>query len=152
MSLVNWLRKAWLKGFGKSGRRASARTPRRESCLLRLEPLEERVARAVLFSLPSPVFFTDNGFPGITNPDIELIFWGSQFNQGFGASTDDIQNAVDTLLASPYLDGLRQYRPVGGGSSPTRTRPTAVSTTTFPSSSTTTSPTARSPTPPATPT
>jgi hypothetical protein len=45
-----------------------------------------------------------------TGAPVQLIFWGSLWNQpSTSPSTGDIINAVQNLLAGPFLSGLRQY-------------------------------------------
>ncbi|HEX6526031.1 MAG TPA: hypothetical protein VF070_39365 [Streptosporangiaceae bacterium] len=45
----------------------------------------------------------------IVTAPIELVFWGDQWQTAIGPSTGDIINAVNGILASPYLSELSQY-------------------------------------------
>jgi hypothetical protein len=58
---------------------------------------------------------TDAGGPVITNAAVDLIFWGSGWNSATTYRTQ-ITNSVGTIMNSPYLSGLSQYRGVSNGS------------------------------------
>jgi hypothetical protein len=59
----------------------------------------------------------DAGGPVITHAAVDLIFWGSGWNTGGGpAYRTQITNSVQTIMNSPYLSGLSQYRGVSNGS------------------------------------
>jgi hypothetical protein len=52
---------------------------------------------------------TDKGGARIVHCDLELIFWGSQWQTATNPSAGNILAAVQTLLAGPYLAEMRQY-------------------------------------------
>jgi hypothetical protein len=83
---------------------------------LRLEVLEDRSVPSILFSNTGSRTVADAGGPVITNAHVDLIFWGSGWNTGGGpAYRTQITSSVDTIMRSPYLSGLYQYRNVGNG-------------------------------------
>jgi hypothetical protein len=45
----------------------------------------------------------------IVNAQLELVFWGSAWQTTTGPSAGDVVNAVNRILASPYLLALAQY-------------------------------------------
>lgn len=60
--------------------------------------------------IPQPVTLTNNGGAIGTADPVQLIFWGSAWNQpATTPSAASIVAAVQTILAGPYLSGLRQY-------------------------------------------
>jgi hypothetical protein len=52
---------------------------------------------------------SDAGAGSISSADLELLFWGNQWQTATGPSANDIIAAVQQLLASPYLSALSQY-------------------------------------------
>jgi hypothetical protein len=92
--------------------RRSSRRP------LVLELLEDRTVPSILFepNQNRPAIYL--GGPIFTNVHVELVLWGSGWNNvGGGQATPmQVQNAVDSILnpANHYMDGLAQYR-IGPG-------------------------------------
>ena len=56
----------------------------------------------------------DEGGPVITHADVDLIFWGAGWNSS-STLMNNVISSVTTLLNSPFLSGLSQYRGVGNG-------------------------------------
>jgi len=57
-----------------------------------------------------PITLTNHGGTVGSGVPVQLIFWGSVWNQGSTTpSAGAIVSAVRTILAGPYLSGLRQY-------------------------------------------
>jgi hypothetical protein len=81
---------------------------RRNSCRLSLEQLEERAVPSILFRTSASTSWSNNGGATITYPSVELVFWGNPWNQNT-AFLNQIQNAVDAILQSHYLDGLQAF-------------------------------------------
>jgi hypothetical protein len=73
-----------------------------------LERLEDRTVPSILFGNTSSTV-TDGGGLVLDNVHVELIYWGAGWNNNAGLQTS-MTNAVDSLLAGPYLSGLSQYR------------------------------------------
>ncbi len=58
---------------------------------------------------------SDGGGKKITNVNIHLLFWGSQWLKASNSpSAGSVVNAVDSILSGPYFNGLSQYG-VGSG-------------------------------------
>jgi hypothetical protein len=74
----------------------------------------------------------DLGGPVIPHVDVDLVFWGSGWNSA-ATLMNDVTNSVTTIMNSPYLSGLSQYRGVGNG----QLLRTDVITSTSPASQTT---------------
>jgi hypothetical protein len=75
---------------------------------------------------------TDSGGPVIKNVDVDLIFWGYGWLTA-SKLMNDVTNSVQTIMNSPYLSGLAQYRGIGNGrllrtDSITSTQPAANTT------------------------
>src|SRR5438128_7116462 len=79
-----------------------------------LEPLESRTVPTVLWSSAGSRTVVDSGGPVLTHVDIDLIFWGAGWNNAQALKTS-VTNAVQTIMDSPYLSGLSQYRGIGNG-------------------------------------
>jgi hypothetical protein len=102
-------------GLGRKSRHslrrpAPARKSGRNAVQLAVEHLETREVPTVSFR---PQFGAEsvvkNGGNVLSSPPVYLLFEGSYWqNQGSGLATA-IQNAMRTLLDSPYLSGLKQY-------------------------------------------
>jgi hypothetical protein len=61
-------------------------------------------------NIPPPVNLTNNGGAIGTADPVQLIFWGSAWNQSStNPSAGAIIAAVQTILKGPYMSGLRQY-------------------------------------------
>jgi hypothetical protein len=56
----------------------------------------------------------DQGGPVITHVDVDLIFWGAGWNNA-PTQMNNVISSVTTILNSPYLSGLAQYRGIGNG-------------------------------------
>jgi len=96
---------------GRTRRRTSSQRP------LALEYLEDRVVPTILFSSAGARHVADAGGPVVTHVQVDLIFWGSGWNSGGGpALRTSMTSAVSTLMGTPYLSGLSQYRGVSNGS------------------------------------
>jgi len=78
-----------------------------------IECLEDRTLPSILFSAPHQTK-TDNGGPVMTNVQVQLIFWGSYWNNN--TLVQAVHGAVNNILTSTYMDGLAQYRGIGRGS------------------------------------
>jgi hypothetical protein len=66
-----------------------------------------------------PISLTNNGGSIATGAPVQLIFWGSVWNQeATSPSAGQIVTAVQNVLAGPYMSALRQYgikrSPLGG--------------------------------------
>jgi hypothetical protein len=60
--------------------------------------------------------FHDGGGAVLNNVHVQLIFWGTSWaTVDFDLRVEDVVNAVITLLDSPYMSGLEQYRVAGSG-------------------------------------
>jgi hypothetical protein len=60
--------------------------------------------------------FHDGGGKVLDNVHVQLIFWGKSWaTVDFNLSVEDVVNAVITILASPYMSALQQYRVTGSG-------------------------------------
>jgi hypothetical protein len=95
--------------------RFGAETANRRRLPLHLERLEARTVPTLLFSSNGVRTVAYLGGPVIQNADVDLIFWGAGWTTGQGPTLQaNIQQAVTTFLASPYLSGLAQYG-VGAG-------------------------------------
>jgi hypothetical protein len=93
---------------------------------LQLEGLEERtllstspvatVSRTFTwaFAPESSRTVSDAGGPVITNVDVDLVFWGAGWLTAT-ALKQNVTNSVKTIMNSPYLSGLAQYRGIGNG-------------------------------------
>jgi hypothetical protein len=98
---------------------------------LRLQQLEDRCVPSIVYSSSGSRNVADGGGPVLTNVHVDLIFWGAGWQSGVGpALQTNLQNAVDSILASHYFDGLSQYRNIGPGS---RIRSDLITTTSPPS-------------------
>jgi hypothetical protein len=107
MPLTSYLRK-FCNHFARP-----IRAPRRRPSLT-LEWLESRTVPTLLFDNTTTASVLDGGGPVITHPDVDLVFWGAGWNNA-QALMGNVTNAVNTLLNSPFLSGLSQYRGVGKG-------------------------------------
>jgi hypothetical protein len=118
----------YLVRLAPSSRRESRRQrPSRRRCLPRLELLEDRTVPSVLYSSSGSRHVQYGGGPIIHNADVDLIFWGAGWNSTSGSAfRTQVQNNIDTLLASPFMSGLSQY---GGIGQATRTRSDTIATT-----------------------
>jgi hypothetical protein len=88
-------------------------TPRRGPSL-RLEQLESRTVPTILFDNATTATVSDGGGPVITHPDVDLVFWGSGWDSA-QTLMSSVTSSINTLMNSPYLSGLSQYRGVGNG-------------------------------------
>ena len=61
------------------------------------------------------VSFVDNGGLVLSNVHVQLIFWGLAWAQNPTPSIGDVTNAVQKILAGPYMSALNQYRNIGPG-------------------------------------
>jgi hypothetical protein len=77
-----------------------------------IHPIDVTVNPSVIRAL-TPKKFTDNGGIALTNAHIHFVFWGQAWGASPSPSQQQIIDAVNTLLASPYMLGLTQYRPIG---------------------------------------
>jgi hypothetical protein len=59
--------------------------------------------------------FSDGGGLVLTAVQVQLVFWGSAWNQAASPSANQVVTAVQTILGSPYMLGLSQYRGIGRG-------------------------------------
>jgi hypothetical protein len=82
--------------------------------LPRLEVLEARALPSILYSSAGSRNVVDNHGPVLTSAAVDLIFWGAGWNNASTYLTN-ITNAVQTIMDSPYLSGLSQYRNVSNG-------------------------------------
>jgi hypothetical protein len=99
--------------------------PSRPSAPLFLEALEDRTVPSktvpgVLFDEFPQAQVSDGGGPLIGNVKVELVFWGKGWNkdQTTVALMQSMEEKVQVILQSPYLNGLSQYRKgaIKGGS------------------------------------
>jgi hypothetical protein len=59
--------------------------------------------------------FVDAGGAVLTNVRVHVIFWGRSWDNNPTPFAEDIENAVRTILDSPYMSALTQYRIIGNG-------------------------------------
>jgi hypothetical protein len=60
--------------------------------------------------------FNDGHGKVLDNVHVQLIFWGKSWATiDFDLRVEDVVNAVITLLDSPYMSALQQYRVTGSG-------------------------------------
>jgi hypothetical protein len=60
--------------------------------------------------------FNDGHGSVLDNVHVQLVFWGRSWATiDFDLSVEDVVNAVITLLDSPYMSALQQYRVTGSG-------------------------------------
>jgi hypothetical protein len=57
----------------------------------------------------------DRGGEVLTNVRVHIIYWGSAWSSNASPSMHDVNNTVITVVSSPYLTGLSQYRGIGRG-------------------------------------
>ena len=63
----------------------------------------------------SSATLVDSGGEVLTNIHVQLIFWGTAWLGPATPSAAPVTNAVATILSSPYMSALAQYRGVGSG-------------------------------------
>ncbi len=51
----------------------------------------------------------------LTNVQIQLIFWGTDWGAQASPSMDEVTQAVQNILSGPYMSGLAEYRGIGNG-------------------------------------
>jgi hypothetical protein len=108
--------RAWMDLLrGKNRPRKSRTRPPTRTSRPRLEVLEDRAVPSILFGSSGPRTVGDAGGPVIPHAAVDLIFWGAGWNAAASYRTQ-ITNSVQTIMNSPYLSGLSQYRGVGNGS------------------------------------
>jgi hypothetical protein len=59
--------------------------------------------------------FVDRHGLVLPSPQLYLIYWGGAWQAAPTPTADEVTDAVSTLMASPYLTGLTQYRGSGHG-------------------------------------
>lgn len=59
--------------------------------------------------------FTDGGGLVLSAVQVQLVFWGSAWSSATNPSLNHVVTAVQTILNSPYMLGLAQYRGIGLG-------------------------------------
>ena len=66
----------------------------------------------------SKINFTDRGGTVLTNVQVQLIFWGREWDSDPPPSptASDITKAIATILSSSYMSELSQYRSISSGS------------------------------------
>jgi hypothetical protein len=109
MRFANYWRQMWMY----VARQRRARRPAR-SLRLRVEALEDRTVPSIVWSSSGSRNVQDQGGPVITHADVDLIFWGSGWNNNPALMTN-VTNSVNSIMNSPYLSGLSQYRGIGSG-------------------------------------
>src|SRR4051794_9595419 len=101
---------SWFNRLLKSKSHRAAQRPARSPRLLGLERLEARDVPTVFFS---PQFGVGGGRNAggvkLTNPPVEMIFWGSGWFSSTGPSASAAFGAAQSLLQGPYLGRLSQY-------------------------------------------
>ena len=112
----------WLNGNSKTpqlGRRQGQR-PAKSTFRPLLECLEDRTVPAILFHQGVSATISDHNpgqppGPVLTSPQVELVFWGSNWNSGSNpALRINVTIAVTDLIQSSYIGRLSQYG-VGNG-------------------------------------
>src|SRR5262245_39976177 len=99
--------------------RSESRCPRaaRRRCWPQLDLLEKREVLTIFFGSPAETI-TNGGGPLLDNVHVRLVFWGPQWNTPANQPlAANFEAAVDTLLGSTYLSGLKQYSSALGGGS-----------------------------------
>ncbi len=68
--------------------------------------------------LISKINFTDHGGTVLTNVQVQLIFWGREWdsNPPPSPTVSEITKAIATILSSSYMSELSQYRSISSGS------------------------------------
>jgi hypothetical protein len=95
-------------------------------CRPQLELLEDRIAPTILFGSTAGKTLVSGSGPVIAHAHVDLIFWGTGWNSGSGpALRTNMQTAVDSILAGPYMSGLSQHRGIGNA---IRTRSDPITT------------------------
>jgi hypothetical protein len=79
-----------------------------------VEYLEERTVPTVIWSSAGSRMVVDAGGPVITHVDVDLVFWGAGWNNS-STPMNKVIDSVTTIMNSPYLSGLSQYRGIGNG-------------------------------------
>jgi hypothetical protein len=80
-----------------------------------VEHLEDRTVPSILFHQGVAVTLSDHNDgqargPVLTNPQVELVFWGSNWDTGSNPSLrTKVITAVDSILRGPYTTALGQY-------------------------------------------
>jgi hypothetical protein len=65
---------------------------------------------AYVYGTPAGVGVANHGGPIIVSAPLKVIFWGGGWrNAGTSPSLGEVEAAVRAIVASPYLDELRQY-------------------------------------------
>jgi hypothetical protein len=107
MNLIEkWQR--WRSYFVRQHRPHKCRRP------LVLETLEERAVPTVIWGSAGSRTVADAGGPVLTQVDVDLVFWGAGWNSA-QALMNNVISSVTTIMNSPFLSGLSQYRGVGNG-------------------------------------
>src|SRR5205823_12206513 len=82
---------------------------------LMLECLEDRTVPSILFHQGVAVTLSNHN-PGqaagavLTNPQVELVFWGSNWNTGSNPSLrTNVVNAASYIMSGAYVGALGQY-------------------------------------------
>jgi hypothetical protein len=89
------------------------RPPQKSRGRLFIESLEERTVPTVIWGSAANAV-ADYGGPIITHVDVDLIFWGAGWNSA-QTPMNNVTSAVTTIMNSPFLSGLSQYRGIGNG-------------------------------------
>jgi len=79
-----------------------------------VEYLEERTVPTVIWGSAGSRNVVDSGGPVLTHVDVDLVFWGAGWNNA-QTLMNNVTNAVQTIMDSPFLSGLSQYRGIGNG-------------------------------------
>jgi RTX calcium-binding nonapeptide repeat (4 copies) len=112
----------WLNGNSKTSQldRRQGQRPAKSTLRPWLECLEDRTVPAILFHPGVSATISDHNpgqppGPVLTSPQVELVFWGSNWNTGSNpALRINLTIAVTDLIQSSYIGRLSQYG-VGNG-------------------------------------
>jgi Ca2+-binding RTX toxin-like protein len=94
---------------GRRRTAAQARPTRSIGPQLQLEGLEDRAVPAILFTPQFGAEHASNVGRNMSDPVVDLVFWGSQWNKSPGLSTSAYTKSVSNLLNSIYLSQLVEY-------------------------------------------
>src|SRR5207302_10765333 len=90
------------------------REPQKSRRPLLLEHLEARTVPTIIWGTAGNRIVADLGGPVITHADVDLVFWGSGWNNA-QTLMNNVTDSVGKIMNSSYLSGLSQYRGVGNG-------------------------------------
>ena len=88
--------------------------PQKSRRPLLVEHLEARTVPTIIWGAAGNRIVADLGGPVITHADVDLVFWGSGWNNA-QTLMNNVSDSVGKIMNSSYLSGLSQYRGIGNG-------------------------------------